>query len=71
MDRLITSLTVAELYGVLALAFAMFYLAGMIARHAPPDAMHSRLIYWSGFFVIAGLPIYLGLRVLFPFLPNF
>lgn len=69
MDRLVADLTVAELYGLLALALCIFYLCGLIIRTAPPDAIPARIFYWIGLACLVGLPVYFGLRVFFPSLP--
>lgn len=69
MDRLVSDLTVAELYGLLALALVIFYLCGLIIRTAPPDEIPARALYWIGLASLVGLPVYFGLRVMFPSLP--
>lgn len=71
MDRKISDLTVVEMYGLLALALAVFYLVGMMIRTYEPDwPARVRLTIWAGVIVLAGLPVYHGLTVLFPDLPG-
>lgn len=58
-------MTVIEFYGVLAVAFAMFYLAGILIRiydHTWP--FHLRLYYWVGCFWLFIAPVFIGLRAL-------
>lgn len=69
MDRIVADLQVWEFYGLLALALFMFYAAGMLLRYEPSDA--PRIGFLVAAFVIAAPPIYIGLRVFFPSLPDF
>lgn len=65
MDKRVADLTVVEFYGVLGVAFAVFYLGGILIRvydHNWP--FWTRVYYWVGCFALFGLPIITGLRAL-------
>ena len=67
MDRLLSTLTVAEFIGIQAICFMLFYLAGIAIRlYEYTWNASARLMYWAGVTALFGLPVYAGLMVLFP-----
>lgn len=67
MNRLVADLTVVELYGLLALGFAMFYTTAWLVRIAAQETSpRARMSIAAGIFAIAGLPVLYGLSVIFP-----
>ena len=72
MDKKLIDLTVGEFTGLIALVLACFCLVLLIIRHYDPgDSSFERGKKWLALVALAGIPVYLGLRVLFPQLPVF
>ncbi len=67
---MVSELTVAEFMGIMAIVLAMFYAVGMMVRTHDSEAPgEARFMYWAAIAVLFGLPVYIGLTVLFPALP--
>lgn len=69
---LVSELTVMEFVGLQALVLLLFYFAAGLVRvydHTWP--LFGKLQYWGGMAALVGLPVYSGLRVIFPDLPDF
>lgn len=65
-------LTVMQFIGLQALVLTLFYIAAGAVRVYDPDwPAWARLKFWLGMGALVGLPVYSGLRLIFPTLPTF